>query len=57
MDVKLCDATGGGQEMLDLVKSGQVTVDNYTNNGWTAKAATQSLIDARPSSITCSAAC
>jgi ribose transport system substrate-binding protein len=45
-DIKLCDFTGGGKQMLDLVKAGVLSADSYTNNGWVAKAATQQVFDA-----------
>jgi len=46
VDVKFCNLPGGTEKMLDFVKSGEVTVDNYVSNEWIAIAATQSVIDA-----------
>jgi len=46
VDVKFCNLPGGTEKMLDFVKSGEVTVDNYVNNEWISIAATQSVIDA-----------
>jgi len=46
VDVKLCSNDGGGKHMMELVKSGEVSVDNYVNNEWMGMAATQSIIDA-----------
>jgi ribose transport system substrate-binding protein len=46
VDVKVCNILGGSETMIDLVKSGEVTVDAYANDGWSAIAATQSIIDA-----------
>jgi len=46
VDVKLCSNDGGGTHMVELLESGEVTVDNYVNNEWMGMAATQSIIDA-----------
>ena len=45
-DVQLCNQTGGTENMLNAVKAGEVTVDQYVNDGWTAIAGTQAVIDA-----------
>jgi ribose transport system substrate-binding protein len=45
-DVKICSQVGGTAQMLKLVKSGEVAVDQYTNDGWAAAAGMQSIIDA-----------
>jgi ribose transport system substrate-binding protein len=45
-DIKLCNYTGGGKQMLDLIKAGQLNADAYTNDEWVAKAATQQVFDA-----------
>jgi ribose transport system substrate-binding protein len=45
-DVFVCDGLGGGAQMLSLVQQGKVAVDNYVNDYWLAKAATQSVFDA-----------
>jgi ribose transport system substrate-binding protein len=45
-DVKLCSDTGGSAQMLSLVKSGVVAVDQYQNDRWIGMAAMQSIIDA-----------
>jgi len=46
VDVKVCDYDGGTEAELNLVKSGELTLDGYQNNEWVAIAATQSLFDA-----------
>jgi len=45
-EIKLCNQTGGTENMLNAVEAGEVLVDQYVNDGWTAVAATQSVIDA-----------
>jgi len=45
-DVFVCDGLGGGAQMMSLVQQGKVAVDNYVNDYWLAKAATQSVFDA-----------
>jgi ribose transport system substrate-binding protein len=45
-DIKLCNYTGGGKQMLDLIKAGVLSADAYTNSEWVAKAATQQVFDA-----------
>jgi len=46
VDVKVCSFDGGGQEMIERVKAGEVAVDAYANNEWIASAALQSIIEA-----------
>jgi len=46
VDVKLCNLTGGTENMLNAVKAGEVTVDQYVSPSGIAKAATQRVIEA-----------
>jgi len=45
-DVILCDLIGGSEQTLDLIKSGELAVDQYLNNVWLGMAAMQSIVDA-----------
>ena len=43
-DVKLCSFTGGTENMLNLVRSGELAVDTYVNYVWTTKNAFEAII-------------
>ena len=45
-DVKICSGDGGSEAMMNLVKAGELSVDEYVNNEWVAMAATDSIIEA-----------
>ena len=45
-DVKLCNWTGGNENMTNLLKSGELAVDSYANYAWATKNAFEAIIDA-----------
>jgi ribose transport system substrate-binding protein len=45
-DVKVCQYYGGDKISMERVRSGQVSVDSYQNNGWIAAAAMQNTLNA-----------
>jgi len=44
--VKMCNIYGGSEQMMNLIRSGELTVDAYANTDWVAMAAVQSIVDA-----------
>jgi ribose transport system substrate-binding protein len=45
-DVKVCQYYGGDKISQERVRSGQLSVDSYQNNGWIAAAAMRNVLDA-----------